>query len=132
MSRLFIALAATALLAGFDNGNPFQTVPEGVVNPTTIAVVANLENIPKGLSGGLYKDTIVRGRDTITALGLPQGQASGGVPEAIYNLEMFGVGATLMPDSNGDPHILNEFQFGVFMLTQCGEPCHAPICSCVA
>jgi hypothetical protein len=42
-----------------------------------------------------------------------------------------GVGGTMILDGDWDPNRNGEFQYGVFVLTQCGEPGDAPICATV-
>lgn len=42
-----------------------------------------------------------------------------------------GVGGVLSLDGDWDPNIINEYQYGTFVLTQCGQPGDAAICATV-
>ncbi len=55
----------------------------------------------------------------------------GGYGGTFGGTEASGVGGTMILDGDWDPNRDNEFQYGVFVLTQCGEPGDAPICASV-
>ena len=61
----------------------------------------------------------------------PARETVGGYGGTFGGPEASGVGGTLLLDGDWDPILENEFQYGVFVLTQCGEPGDAPICATV-